>query len=91
MKTLAWSAKKNEWLKANRGISFELAALKIAAGEFLDHVKHSNQAKFPHQRIYVVEIRGYGYLVPYVESETEIFLKAIIPSRQVTKRYLEKE
>lgn len=91
MKALAWSEEKNDWLKANRGVSFELAAVKIAAGEFLDHVKHSNHAKFPHQRIYVIGIRAYAYLVPYVESETEIFLKTIIPSRQATKRYMGKE
>ncbi len=88
MKALAWSEEKNEWLKAHRGIGFELVALKIAAGDVLGHVKHSNQAKFPHQRIFIVEILGYAYLVPYVESETEIFLKTIIPSRQATKRYL---
>jgi hypothetical protein len=90
MKGLAWSEEKNEWLKARRGIGFELVALKVAAGQVLDHVKHSNQAKFPHQRIYVIEVLGYAYLVPYVESETEIFLKTIIPSRQATKRYLGK-
>jgi len=28
-------------------------------------------------------------LVPYVEDETEIFLKTIIPSRKATKLYLE--
>jgi hypothetical protein len=26
-------------------------------------------------------------LVPYVESETEVFLKTIIPSRKATKKY----
>jgi hypothetical protein len=30
---------------------------------------------------------GYAYLVPYVESDTEIFLKTIIPSRKATKKH----
>ena len=90
MKPFAWNEEKNDWLKANRGVGFELVALKIAAGEFLDHVEHPNRAKFPNQRIYIVAILGYAYLVPYVETETEIFLKTIIPSRQATKRYLGK-
>lgn len=31
---------------------------------------------------------SYVYLVPYVESEDEIFLKTIIPSRKATRDYL---
>jgi hypothetical protein len=36
-----------------------------------------------------VEINNYVYLVPFVETEKEIFLKTIIPSRKATKKYLE--
>jgi hypothetical protein len=32
-------------------------------------------------------IEGYAYLVPFVESDEEIFLKTIIPSRKATKYY----
>jgi hypothetical protein len=28
------------------------------------------------------------YLVPFVENDTDIFLKTIIPSRKMTKKYL---
>ena len=38
--------------------------------------------------LFVVCIDDYAYLVPYVESEEEIFLKTIIPSRKFTKIYL---
>jgi hypothetical protein len=31
---------------------------------------------------------GYAYLVPFVESENEIFLKTIIPSRKASKQYV---
>ena len=34
------------------------------------------------------DIDEYAYLVPYVETEEEIFLKTVIPSRKFTKRYL---
>ena len=30
----------------------------------------------------------YAYLVPYVESENEIFLKSIIPSRKAMRDFL---
>jgi len=36
----------------------------------------------------VLDIYEYIYLVPYVETENEIFLKTIIPSRKATKDYL---
>ena len=47
-----------------------------------------NQDRYPGQRISVVLIEGYAYLVPYVEDEDEIFLKTIIPSRKATKLYI---
>jgi len=31
--------------------------------------------------MFVVRIRGYAYLVPFVETTSEVFLKTIIPSR----------
>ena len=49
------------------------------------------QKRYPGQQIHVVAIEQYVYLVPFVESEEEVFLKTIIPSRKVTKSYLGKE
>jgi hypothetical protein len=54
----------------------------------LDDIEHPNKSKYTNQRVFVVEIDGYTYLVPYVESEEEIFLKTIIPCRKATKQYL---
>jgi len=34
-----------------------------------------------------MRIKDYVYLVPYVESEDEIFLKTIIPSKKMNKKY----
>ena len=39
----------------------------------------------------ILEMSGYAYLVPFVETETEIFLKTIFPNRQATRRYLRRE
>jgi len=39
----------------------------------------------------VINIENYACLVPYIESDTEIFLKTIIPSRKATSKYLEKK
>ena len=54
----------------------------------LDILKHPNQEKYSGQRIMVVNVEGYAYLVPFVEDDREVFLKTIIPSRKATRDYL---
>jgi hypothetical protein len=47
--------------------------------------------QYPNQRMFVVRIRGYAYLVPFVETKQEVFLKTIIPSRKATRIFLDEE
>lgn len=88
MKYFSWNAEKNQQLKTERNISFEEIVFYIEKGQLLDVVEHPNQQKYLGQRIFVVKIRDYAYLVPFIESEKEVFLKTIIPSRKATKKYL---
>lgn len=88
MKTFAWNSEKNEVLKAERGISFEEIVLNIQLGYEVDVFDHPNQERYPGQKISVVLIEDYAYLVPFVETESEVFLKTIIPSRKTTKKYI---
>jgi len=88
MKYFSWNTEKNRQLKAERNISFEEVVFYIEKGQLLDIVKHHNQQRYPGQRIFIVNINDYAYLVPFVESEREVFLKTIIPSRKATKKYL---
>ena len=46
-----------------------------------------SQQKYPGQKILMVQVDDYVYAIPFVESDTEIFLKTIIPSRKATKQY----
>jgi hypothetical protein len=55
----------------------------------LDIVEHPNQVHYEDQRIIVIKISGYVYLVPFAEDDEKIFLKTIIPSRKATKKYLD--
>ena len=82
MKTYAWSPEKNEMLKESRGVGFEDIVFHIEAGDEVAVLKHPNQTRFPGQLISVVMIEGFAYLVPLVETETEVFLKTIIPQPQ---------
>ena len=88
MKPISWDAEKNALLKAERGVSFEDVVYHIMAGDILDTVDHPNQERYPGEQIHVIAIEKYVYLVPFVESEEEVFLKTIIPSRRATKSYL---
>ena len=87
MKSINWNAEKNLLLKKARGISFEDIVFLIERGDILDDYEHPNQEDYPGQRIMVVGIGDYAYLVPYVENDEELFLKTIIPSRKATQKY----
>ncbi|VAW92019.1 hypothetical protein MNBD_GAMMA22-1259 [hydrothermal vent metagenome] len=89
MNYFAWNPEKNEELIKERGISFERVIYHIEKQEVLDVIKHPNTSKYPNQRMFIVNIDNYAYLVPFVENESEIFLKTIIPSRKATRKYLE--
>lgn len=80
---------KDEKLHKERDISFEEIIETIGEGGLLATMEHPNQKKYRGQRIFVVHHRGYVYLVPFVETEKEIFLKTIIPSRKHFKRHKE--
>jgi uncharacterized DUF497 family protein len=88
MKYYSWNHGKNKRLKVERNVSFEEVVFHIERGQLLDIVEHPNQEKYKGQRIFIVNINDYAYLVPFVETEREVFLKTIIPSRKATKKYL---
>ena len=88
MKYFSWDNEKNQQLRRERNVSFEQVVFYIAQGYLLDIVEHANPEKYRGQRIFIVNIANYAYLVPFVETEREVFLKTIIPSRKATRKYL---
>lgn len=91
MKVFRWNSGKNKRLKRQRGVSFEEVVLSIVEGGLLDILEHPNPAKYPDQKMFVVRIADYAFLVPFVETADEVFLKTIIPSRKATRTYLPEE
>lgn len=87
MRMITWDPKKNEYLKKQRGVSFDEVLFHVSAGDVLEIFEHPNQERYPGQKIYAIALEEYVYLVPFVESDDEIFLKTIIPSRKATKHY----
>jgi uncharacterized DUF497 family protein len=88
MYVFQWNNEKNEWLIEQRGVCFEQVVLLMEQGEILDVVEHPNQDEYAGQKIAIVRINDYAYLVPYIQSGNEIFLKTIIPSRKATNKYV---
>lgn len=87
MKPINWNPIKNQMLIEERDVLFEDVIFSLQSGGLLDDLVHPNGERYPHQRIFVVSIDEYAYLVPYIENDEEIFLKTIIPSRKATKHY----
>jgi len=84
-----FSAEKNQQLIRERGISFEEVIAAIEEGALLDILPHPNPARYPNQKIYVLNINNYVCLVPFVMKDNNtIFLKTIFPHRKLTKQYL---
>jgi len=88
MKHFAWNSEKNAQLVESRGISFERVLYHIERNDILNIIRHPNSSKYPNQRMFILEISNYAYLVPFVETDSEVFLKTIIPSRKATRKYL---
>jgi len=84
-----WNNDKNSGLKRTRNVCFEQVVLHIAQGDLLDILEHPNKARYPNQKVLVVKMIDYVYAVPFVEDGDIRFLKTIIPSRKLTRDYLE--
>lgn len=88
MKRLDWNEAKNTWLKIERGIGFENIQTAIEEGKLLDNIARPNRKRYPEQRVLVVIVENYVFLVPFVEDDEKLFLKTIYPSRKFTRTYL---
>lgn len=80
-----WDEAKNTWLKSERLVSFEQISSLILEGRYRDIVKHPAR---PDQRYFVLELREYTWLVPFVvDDHKRIVLKTAFPSRKYHKKY----
>jgi len=82
-----WNEEKNLKLIQERGVSFEETVEVMRDEGVLDHYRHPNTDKYPNQYIFVVRLKGYVHHVPYIRESEDIFLKNIIPSRKLNKKY----
>ncbi len=84
-----WSTEKNQRLIEQRGISFESVVAAIEQGGLVDVLEHPNQDRYPGQRMYIVNLNDFAYVVPFVvQTDGKHFLKTVVPSRKATRDYL---
>jgi len=88
MKYYDWNPDKNEWLKQEREVCFEDVKAALEAGNLIGVIPNPNTARYPDQKVFLVEINRYAYVVPFVEDDEKVFFKTVIPSRKATKKYL---
>jgi hypothetical protein len=90
MKTVLWNPEKALILRADlarHGVGFEECLVAIEEGRVLADIPNPS-AQFQHQRMFVLNINDYAYVVPYIDGEDSIFLKTVFPSRKYTAEYL---
>lgn len=87
---ILYSSAKDAWLKAKRGIGFE-RIIDCLQSQGMRVADNPNQDKYPGEHVFVLEIEGYVWLVPYHEEGDKIFLKTAFPSRKANKRYARRE
>jgi hypothetical protein len=81
-----YSDDKNQRLIKERHISFEEIIAALGNGQLLDIVNQPNPNKYPNQKMYVVWVNDYVYLVPFVETGNHtVFLKTIFLRRKAKK------
>ena len=86
---IRWSVEKDLLLRSDRtrgGIGLAEYAVAIEEGRILDDLPNPTREG---QRIFVLEINDYAYIVPYVTEGEVIFLKTMFPSRKHTAHYLD--
>ncbi len=89
--TFNWDERKNRKLKEERGISFEHILYCIHNNGILDILEYLNKKKYKNQRLYIINIDNYAYVVPFIDKKDERFLITVFPSRKYTEKYFRKE
>ncbi len=86
-----YSAKKNLKLLRERGVCFEDVISVLDEEGPLSVIDHPNPKKYPGQKIYLVELDNYIYLVTFERKGNKAILKTIYPSRKMTRLYKKQE
>jgi hypothetical protein len=88
LRRILWNPKKDQMLRLANGrfgIGLAECAVAIEEGRILDDIEGATRQS---QRVFILEIDDYAFVVPYIFDEDTVFLKTMFPSRKYTARYL---
>jgi len=83
-----WDPDKNALLQRTRGVGFEVIVTAIMTGGLVANMPHPHRDRYPHQRVLIVAINNYTYVVPCIVRGAEAELITLFPSRKTTRDYL---
>jgi hypothetical protein len=82
---ILWENEKNNKLIADRGLSMEIFASLILEKKYHAILKNPSRME---QKIFIIPYQDYTYAVPFIiDSEKNIILKTIFPSRKYHRLY----
>lgn len=85
MKPINYNQEKSDLLKAIRGISLkEVAEMVVNNINIIEIIENQN---YTNQSYFVLNINNYIWFCPFVETDSEIFLKTVFPNRKANKKY----
>lgn len=79
---LLFDEDKDRLLLEKRGVCFHDVIRALEEHGTLLDIPHPAQDRYPDQRMFIVDIDGYAYCVPYVVDGNTWFLKTVYPSRK---------
>ena len=85
-----YSKLKDFKLRQQRGISFGEIIDLAETGCLLEIIPHYDPIKYSQQKIMVLNIKDYIWLVPFEQKDDILHLKTAFRSRKYTKIYLGK-
>ena len=84
----SWDEAKNRYLSLNRNISFERILVALEEGDILQVLQNPNQDRYKGQKVYILNIDNYAWVVPFRDEEDKRILITAYPSRKFTAQYL---
>jgi hypothetical protein len=88
IREIRWNTEKDRLLGLEEGrgeIGLAECAVAIEEGHILDDLPNPTRGN---QRMFVIELNGYAYVVPHVVDQDWIFLKTMFPSGKHSMKYL---
>jgi hypothetical protein len=83
MKLVRWNLEKAKKLKAERNIELERIAVLISENRYIGILDITSR---PGQKMFILDYDSYTICVPFIESESEIFIKTAFQNRKLHKQ-----